>query len=261
MSAHRLALAFALVLLPLAAHAEEATMPTGFLNKTTGEGDATRKYVVYVPPSYTPAQSWPMVVFLHGAGERGDDGLVQAQTGIGNAIRKNPERFPAIVVMPQCPAGHFWDAAIPAIEWAMEQTLAEYNVDPKRISLTGLSMGGYMTWLWGAQKTDTFAAFLPICGGGDLDDIRKLIGAKATNLDFGPAEARAKALATRPVWVFHGKKDSAVPVARSREMVALVKAAGGNVQYTEYPELDHNSWDATYQDAKVIAWLLSQRLP
>jgi len=250
-----------LLLFAWVAGAAEVQVPTGFLNKTTGEGDATRKYVVYVPTDYTAEKAWPMIVFLHGAGERGDDGLVQAGTGIGAAIRKNPARFPAIVVMPQCPKDQFWDASIPAIEWAMEQTLAEYNVDPKRVTLTGLSMGGYMIWLWGAQKVDTFAAFAPICGGGALEDIRGLLGTEKTAVDFGDLDTRAKALSTRPIWAFHGAKDSVVSVKRSQDMVARVKAAGGNVQYTEYPKLDHNSWDETYGNAAVIAWLLGQRLP
>lgn len=239
----------------------EVQVPTGFLNKTTGEGDATRKYVLYVPKDYTAEKAWPMIVFLHGAGERGDDGLVQAEVGLGAAIRKNPERFPALVVMPQCPKDQFWDASIPAIEWAMEQTQGEYNVDPKRVTLTGLSMGGYMIWLWGAQKVDTFAAFMPICGGGDLEDIRGLIGAEKTAVDFGTLAARVKVLATRPIWAFHGAKDSVVPVKRTQDMVAQVKAAGGTVKYTEYPKLDHNSWDETYANAEAIAWLLAQRLP
>lgn len=242
------------------AHAEEAGTVTGFLNKTVDVAGGARKYVVYVPADYTPAKPWPMIVFLHGAGERGDDGLVQSEVGLGEAIRRNAARFPAIVVMPQCPANQFWDATLPAIEGAMAQTTAAYNVDPECVYLTGLSMGGYMTWIWGALKTDTFAALLPICGGGDLDDIRRLIGAKGPAVDFGTPEARLAKLATVPIWAAHGAKDSVVKPERSRDMVEKVKQAGGDVKYTEYPNTDHNSWDATYADDDVIDWLFAQRL-
>lgn len=240
-------------------HAEESTV-TGFLNKSVETGDGARKYVLYVPPAYDPAKAWPMIVFLHGAGERGDDGLIQSEVGLGAAIRRDVTRFPALVLMPQCPKDRFWDVAIPAIEGAMAQTQADYNVDRERVYLTGLSMGGYMTWIWGALKTDTFAAFMPICGGGDLGDIQRLLGAKKTAVDFGALEDRVAKLATVPIWAFHGAKDSVVPVVRSQEMVQRVKAAGGAVKYTEYPETDHNSWDAAYADEDAIAWLFQQRL-
>ena len=116
-------------------------------------------------------------------------------------------------------------------------------------------------WLWGPLTLDTFAALLPICGGGDAKDIRGLLGSGDGGVDFGSMEDRVKALAKLPIWAFHGKKDSVVMVKRSQEMVKLVQEAGGNVKYTEYPELNHNSWDETYGDAEVIAWLLAQRRP
>jgi predicted peptidase len=212
---------------------------TGFINKTLHNGKRARSYVVYVPREYNPDREWPLIVFLHGAGERGDNGLAQSDVGIGRAIRFHPERFPSLVVMPQCPEGVWWDDAIQDIDASIEETLRDYNVDRSRIYLTGLSMGGFGTWQYGALHIDRFAAFMPVCGGGRLEDAAKL--------------------ATRPIWAFHGAKDSVVSVEESRKMVEAVRNAGGDVQYTEYPDLDHNSWDAAYGDAKAIKWLLDQR--
>jgi predicted peptidase len=230
--------------------AEASKVETGFINKTMTVDGQERRYVVYVPHDYDSDKPWPLVMFLHGAGERGDDGLIQTAVGIGNAIRRNPERFPCLVVMPQCPKEGWWSddgtkwaeelkAATTDIDVALAATGKEYNVDPARIYLTGLSMGGYGTWVYGAKHTDTYAAFMPICGGGRPED--------------------AKALAKAPIRAFHGTKDSVVPVDRSREMVAAVKQAGGDVELTEYPDTDHNSWDQAYGDAAAIAWLLKQR--
>jgi predicted peptidase len=198
-----------------------------------------RPYVVYVPRTYDPAKTWPLVVFLHGRGERGDDGLQQTAIGIGQAIRLHPERFPCIVVMAQCPESGHWDAAVNGITVSMEQTIAEYSIDPARITLTGLSMGGYGTWMYGAARAEQFAALMPICGGGDTGD--------------------APALATLPIWAFHGDADDVVNVEESRAMVTAVKEAGGKIKYTEYPGVGHDSWTAAYNDAKAIKWLLKQR--
>lgn len=229
----------------------------GFSSKTISVGGKDEKYAVYVPESYTADKAWPLIVFLHGAGERGDDGIAQTKAGIGPAILKNPERFPAIVLLPQCPNGTEWSSRLDSLEAQMDATRKEFNIDSKRIYLTGLSMGGYGTWLWGAIKTDVFAALIPICGGGDPADIQRLLKTPGSN-PFGSHASRVRALAKVPIWAFHGGSDSVVPPANTRTMVEAVKAAGGNVQYTEYEGVDHNSWDRTYQSADTISWLLKQ---
>jgi predicted peptidase len=245
------------------AGAEDAAMntppATGFINKTLVKENGTMPYVLYVPRGYDAAREWPLVVFLHGAGERGSDGLIQSDVGIGHAIRKNPERFPCLVLMPQCPVDKFWDVMIGDIEKMMDAARGEYRVDPARITLTGLSMGGYATWMWGPNRLDLFAALMPICGGGDPRDLRHLISVEMDVEKYGTAEERVPGLATVPIRAFHGKKDDVVPPFRSQQMVKMVKEAGGDVQYTEYPEDGHNSWDSTYGDPGNIAWLLSQR--
>jgi predicted peptidase len=200
---------------------------------------AKRAYVVYVPRDYTPHKAWPLIMFLHGMGERGSDGLQQTQVSIATAIRWHADRFPCLVVMPQCPGDVHWDKAADDIDTALANTRSEYNVDPDRIYLTGLSMGGFATWSYGAHRLDVYAALMPICGGGDPND--------------------APRLAKAPIWAFHGADDKTVPPQRSREMVEAVKKAGGKINYTEYPGVPHNSWDKTYDDPEAIKWLLCQR--
>ena len=233
---------------------------TGFLNEAVTVDGTEHRYVLYVPRDYAADRAWPLVVFLHGAGERGADGLKQSDVGIGRAIRLNPERFPCLVLMPQCPEEHFWDSMIPAIEAMMEKAKAAYTVDVKRVTLTGLSMGGYGAWIWGPVKKDVFAAFMPICGGGSFADIRRFCP-KAGEDVFPSMEERGKLLADRPVWAFHGKDDDVVPPFRTRQMVRAVEKAGGKPRLTEYPGTGHNSWDQAYGDPEAVAWLLAQKLP
>ena len=222
---------------PMTQEQQKVNIPTGFMTKSIDFEGKTYLYGLYVPDDYTPNRAWPAVLFLHGMGERGTDGVVQTNVGIGPAIRANPERYPCIVVMPQCPPDSLWSGQ--ALEMAMatlEQTEKEYRTDRARTVLTGLSMGGFGTWTLGAQKPDRFCALLPVCGGGDPRD--------------------AQTLAQTPIWCFHGAADPVVPVARSREMVEAVRNAGGSIRYTEYPEVGHNAWDPTYQDPQVPAWML-----
>lgn len=213
--------------------------PTGFINKTMTVGGKQLAYNVYVPRQYDPSRKWPLIVFLHGRGERGSDGLLQTDVGIGRAIRKNPERFPCLVAMPQCPADSGWNARHDIIDETIARGFAEYSIDKSRVCLTGLSMGGYGTWSYGAAHPELFAALLPICGGGMTTD--------------------APALAKVPIRVFHGGSDSIVNPTASRAMVDAVKKAGGDIEYTEYPEVDHNSWDKTYGDETVIEWILERK--
>lgn len=241
----------------LAAIASEAGR-TGFLDKTvTVEGKAAR-YALYVPDDYDPEKSWPLIVFLHGAGERGDDNLLQTEVGIASAIRLHRDWFPALVLMPQCPEKVFWDAAIPTIEAALAQTREDYNVNDKAITLTGLSLGGYATWIWGSTKTDTFAALMPVCGGGNLLDLKTILPI-VDDKAFGSIDDRVRNLSKVPIWAFHGADDDVVPPARSRDMVERVKKAGGDVRYKEFEETGHNSWDQAYGYKRAIAWLLKQR--
>jgi predicted peptidase len=223
--------------------AEGASTGTGFITKVINVNNRDRAYCLYIPREYDPQKAWPLIVALHGSGERGEDGLLQTEVGIGRAIRRHADRFPCLVLMPQCAVKTHWRTA-----WAkskdeiaaeISQTCKEFNVDPDRTYLTGLSMGGVGTWTYGAENVDAFAALMPICGGGDPKHAQKL--------------------ARIPIWAFHGAEDSTVPPQESRQMVEAIKAAGGNVKYTEYEKVNHNSWDQTYDDPDTIKWLLSQK--
>lgn len=216
-----------------------ASEARGFVRKSMTIDGRARNYVLYVPRRYDAARPWPLLVFLHGKGERGDDGISQTTVGIGRAIRRSPHRFPCLVLMPQCPEGVWWDAALEDIQGVLEQTFAAYSVDSERVYLTGLSMGGFATWMLGARERETFAALMPIAGAGRIED--------------------AAALAGMPIWAFHGAEDTVVPVEREREMVDAVRKAGGNVRYTEYRKTGHNAWDRAYGDREAVAWLLAQK--
>ncbi len=225
-----------------------ASVATGFLYKTVTYGGEAYPYCVYVPPDYTPERAWPVVLFLHGSGERGSDGFLQTEVGIGTAIRRNRDLFPAIVVMPQCPAQQSWVG--PMGEMALrcvEATSREYPLDPRRVYLTGLSMGGQGVWYIAASRPQNFAAIVPLCGFADLSE------------SAAQAEQLASRLVNIPIWCFHGDSDTAVPVTKSREMVSALRRAGGQPIYTEYRGLNHNVWDRAYADSELWRWVFAQR--
>lgn len=194
----------------------------------------------FLPAGYTQGRDWPLIVFLHGMGERGSDGWNQTGVGLGPAIRARPEEFRCLVAMPQCPADRIWACAEsePLFLAALDEMRKRYAVDRSRTYLTGISMGGSGTWWLGARHIEQFAALVPICGESFVDLAPKLV--------------------TRPIWAFHGALDETHPVELSRRMVAAVRAAGGEVRYTEYPKVGHDSWDPAYGASETITWLLEQ---
>lgn len=217
-------------------------------------------YRLLKPLDYDPAQSYPLVLFFHGAGERGDDNTKQLVHGMDQfASDKIRAAYPCFVVAPQCPSGDQWVAVawsadkhtLPAetaasMRMSLELVAAlekEFSLDTRRLYVTGLSMGGFGTWDAIQRHPETFAAAVPICGGGDAS-----------------AEA-VKPIAQLPIWVFHGDSDPAVKTQRSRDMVAALKAAGGQPKYTEYPNTGHDSWTATYRDPELYRWLFAQQKP
>ncbi len=238
---------------------------TGFLDRIVKDGNETYRYQVYVPRDWNKNQKWPVILFLHGAGERGDDGLIQTEVGIGTAIRRYVDRFPAIVVLPQCRKNLWWlhqSMQEQAIK-ALEQSVKEFNGDTDRLYLTGISMGGYGTWSIAAKNPGRFAALAPVCGG-----IRPPVRAAASlpeemkNIDpnLDPYAQSAKKIGQTPVWIFHGGEDNVVPTEESRKMNEALKTAGGNVKYTEYESVGHNSWDKAYAEMELMKWMLEQRL-
>jgi predicted peptidase len=230
---------------------------TGFLDRVVAHQGVRYPYQVYVPVNYDASRAWPVVLFLHGAGERGDDGLLQTVIGIGPAIRANPERYRAIVVMPQAPRDTFWggppgDAAMAALE----RTCAEFNADSDRIYLTGLSMGGHGSWMLGYHHKDRFAALLVVCGFvGDRPTRPSTVPSGAGT----PYERMAARLHDVPIWIVHGEADAAVPVDESRKMAAALRALGAPVHYTELPGTNHDAWTPTYGSESIVRWLFEQR--
>lgn len=255
------ALSFGLCLAGLACGiASGQDVQTGFLDRTVTVDGGTYRYEVYVPRDYAPTTRWPVILFLHGAGERGDDGLLQTAVGLGAAIRQSPSRFPAIVVMPQSPADSTWTGApARAAMAALDATLAAYATDPDRVYLTGLSMGGNGTWYLAYRHADRFAAFAPVCGWiGDrprASNYAPVVPAA----DGDPYTAVASKLRGKPVWIFHGEIDAVVPVEDSRRAAAALEAAGSAVRFTELPGTNHNSWDAAYASPAFTDWLFAQR--
>lgn len=233
---------------------------TGFLDRSISlEGD-TYRYQVFVPRDWTADKKWPVILFLHGAGERGEDGLAQTQVGIGGSLRSHVDRWPAVVVMPQCRKGVWWiDPKMEAQALAaLDQEIKEFNGDRDRVYLTGISMGGYGTWSLAARHPKMFAAIVPVCGGVRIPARANVTPPPEQSED--PYNDTAKKVAAIPAWVFHGEADPSVPVTESRKLVEALKTAGAEPHYTEYPGVGHNSWDRAYADPELPAWMFSQKL-
>ena len=218
------------------------------------DGDKKLPYRLLKPAPVEAGKKYPLVIFLHGAGERGSDNEKQLLHGVRGFV-ENRDQYPCFLIAPQCPDGKKWVE----VDWSadthtqpkepgdvgrltlglIETAIKELPVDPKRVYLTGLSMGGYGTWDLAARRPDLFAAIAPVCGGAD--------------------EATAGKIKDRPIWAFHGAKDTAVKPARSRNMIAALEKAGGKPKYTEYPDVAHNSWDPAYKDPELFKWLFAQK--
>jgi predicted peptidase len=203
-------------------------------------------YLLYVPKAAAaePARKWPLVLFLHGSGERGTNLSKVAVHGPPKLVAAGKE-LPFILVSPQCPDGQVWDDS--ALMGLLDQVQATLPVDPKRVYVTGLSMGGYGTWDLAARHPERFAAAAPVCGGGER--IRTLL--------LNPAQKEA--IKTLKVRVFHGGKDNVVPLAESERMVDAFKKAGtADITLTVYPDAGHDSWTETYNNPAFFEWMLSQ---
>ena len=197
---------------------------------------ASLDYLLFLPQGYEKSnKQWPLMLFLHGAGESGHD-LAKVKVHGPPKVVETKSDFPFILVSPQSP-GRGWNPDL--LNGLLDDVIQNYRVDTNRVYLTGLSMGGFGTWELAAAHPERFAAIAPICGGGNPKDAQKL--------------------ARLPIWVFHGAKDPTVPLARSQEMVDALKAVGANVKFTVYPEAQHDSWTETYNNPEFYQWLLEQK--
>jgi len=252
--------AFCCFALLASAHARKSE--TGFLNRTVNTGGSTYRYQVFVPANWDKHKKWPVLLFLHGAGERGEDGLLQTEVGIGHAIRTGAAQFQFIVVMPQCWTNKLWtDSGMQGQALtALEQSIKEFHGDRDRVYLSGLSMGGYGTWDLAAKYPGKFAALAVICGG--IHGPQRFQELHVSLVDVpkvtDPYAEVARRIGKTPVWIFHGDADPAVPVEESRKMVEALRAANANMKYSEYPGVGHNSWDKAYAAPEFIPWLLQQ---
>jgi len=215
-----------------------------FLAKTIQlDRDVERRYALYIPPQYDrdPDHQWPVILFLHGSGECGADGVKQTTVGLPRYIAGRPKKFPFITVMPQARTTWFrGDDSITV--WAiLDAVMKEYRTDRDRVYITGLSMGGFATWEFIMSRPDVFAAAVPICGVG--------------------SEAFVSNIKNLPIWAFHGALDTNVPVRGSRAPIEALRKLGGNPKYTEYANLNHFCWDRAYAEKSLWRWLLKQRRP
>jgi predicted peptidase len=246
-----------LLMLAAVASAQAPKEFRALLDKKTFTNDAgSLPYRLLKPEAPEADKKYPLVLFLHGAGERGDDNEAQLVHGVAEfCTPENRKKYPCFLVAPQCPKEQKWAD----VDWGAEshriskepskpgklvleliaQLQKDLPIDGKRIYLTGLSMGGYGTWDLLCRHPELFAAAVPICGGGD--------------------EMQAAKIAKLPIWVFHGALDGAVKVSRSRNMVAALEKAGGHPLYTEYPDEGHASWVPAYRAPAMMQWLFEQR--
>ena len=216
--------------------AEPAGEGTQRPTKLDREVRVTLQYLLFLPQGYEKQESWPLMLFLHGAGERGEDLKLVKKHGPPKIVG-NKKDFPFILVSPQCELERWWNPV--ALTALLDEIVETYNVDEDRIYVTGLSMGGFGTWALAAHTPGRFAAIAPICGGGEV--------------------FMARTIHHIPAWVFHGAKDSVVPLRRSEEMVAALRERGAEVKLTVYPEARHDSWTETYDNSEFYDWLLQQK--
>lgn len=237
-----LALVAGAFLLMICARAMAQPAKTGFIQKKFQfSGGATSDYLVFIPHNYDGSKEVPVILFLHGSGETKGGKGQPGNVGIGPYIRKHEKTFPFLVIIPQAeekgwrPKGVNGELAM----GVLDKTLQEYKTDARRVYLTGLSMGGIGTWTFAVAEPERWAAIVPICGIGNPE--------------------KAEKIKDIPCWAFHGAADPVIPVAKSREMVAALKNAGGSPKYTEYPKVQHNCWDQAYATPALWKWLADQK--
>jgi predicted peptidase len=208
--------------------------------KKTVTKELTLDYLLYLPAEYgKKEQKWPVILFLHGAGERGDD-LEKVKVHGPPKLVEAGKDFEFIIVSPQCPEGRWWPEKLDELKALLDEVEAGYEVDTHRIYLTGLSMGGFGSWSLACDSPERFAAVAPICGGGQW-----FLGRRLKDV---------------PVWAFHGAKDPVVPLRLSQEMVDAINEAGGSAKLTVYPEAGHDSWTETYDNPELYKWFLEHRI-
>ena len=239
-------------------HTQSASVDEFAARNFTNSVGQTIPYRLLVPKADRTGEHDPLVLFFHGAGERGTDNQSQLVHGASLFLKpENRERYPCFVLAPQCPEKQQWvdmpwgadsgerpptpSAAMQLALETLDAVIKEFSVDTNRIYVTGLSMGGYATWDCLTRFPDRFAAAVPVCGGGDERTVTVPV-------------------AKVPVWAFHSDDDTVVKTKRTRNMIQALREAGGQPKYFEYRGLGHNAWDAAYGEPELLAWMFAQRL-
>ncbi|MGQ4514162.1 alpha/beta hydrolase-fold protein [Streptomyces sp. DW26H14] len=197
-------------------------------------------YLLHLPEDYDsdPERRWPLVLFLHGAGERGFGLDAVTKHGLPKLAEAGTE-FPFVIATPQCPASSQWGAEVTTLAGLLDDVAADCRIDPSRVYVTGLSMGGHGTWSLAIRYPERFAAIAPVCGSLWLQGVEPI-----------------RAL---PVWTFHGEEDKTIPIESTEKIVAGLEALGGDVRFTRYPGVGHDSWTRTYDNPGLYDWLLAHR--
>ncbi len=245
---------------PSAARADDGFPVRGFEFLEVEVGGEMYRYARYVPRELRAddAAPAPMIVFLHGHGESGTDGQRQLAVGLGPRLVWNPELYPAVVVFPQKPTGSSeWEDHAAAVAAMMDAAMEELPIDPERVSLTGLSQGGYGVCTLNERMPDRFSALAPVCGYAErrFGEDGERVGGRVEPGEL--TDRLVEAARGKPVWIFHGGADDVIPAGESRMMAERLEEAGADVRLTIYPKAGHNSWDRAYSEPELGAWLIS----
>ncbi|MBO5736111.1 MAG: prolyl oligopeptidase family serine peptidase [Clostridia bacterium] len=198
-------------------------------------------YVEYLPKDYDPAKEYPLVLFLHGAGERVQDPHQAMFHGYMKYVREQGKEYPFIFIAPQCIGNAYWGSYTESLSAFLDYVLETYPVDRRRVYLTGLSMGGTGTWMFAMARPNTFAAIMPVCGSGIYWNVANLL--------------------KTPIYMVHGDCDTCVPISNSVEMLTSINSRGGNAKLKICYGVGHDAWNYAYTDDSLLEWMLSQRLP
>jgi len=200
------------------------------------------KYLIYLPKDYL-TKKYPLVLFLHGAGERGTNLKDIEIHGLPKLVR-NGKKFPFIIIAPQCPLNLWWSDPLPVdlLSKLVNDIVMKYGIHKNNVFCTGLSMGGYGTLALSIKNPKLFSAIIPICGGVDIKNFFDILNLKVL-----------------PIWLFHGDKDEVIPLEKSESIYKVLKPVNKNIKLTVYKGVDHNSWDRAYDDNELYKWMLSYK--
>lgn len=262
----RIPLLLLLLLASVVTQTEAATSYVAdFVERSVTVNEKTYRYQVFVPDGWTAKPSskktWPVVLFLHGSGEAGDDNAKQMTQGLPPWLREHGAGFPAVVVIPQAPEHTYWNGEIEQMALqAMRNSIDEFHGDRHRLYLTGLSMGGFGAWQIAVDHPGLFAAAAIMSGA-----INPIADEPALHLQDIPAGADsypwvASHIGHLPVWIFHGSDDTVVPLTDDRLLYPALKAQHDDVRYTEFPGVNHGSWVPAYALPELWPWMFSHRL-